>query len=88
MNDDHLSHLVRALDAAVESSPAGASGMSERAALCASIDHAALRLRCLTSRLGTVAEESPYLAFLRRTTRAAEARYAIHSATHAVAISA
>jgi hypothetical protein len=87
MNDDHLSHLVRALDAAVESSPAGGSGtsgISERAALCASIDHAALRLRCLTSRLGSVAEESPYLAFLRRTTRAADAQYA----TRAVAISA
>lgn len=83
MIDDHLSHLVRALDAAVESSP-GAIGLTERSALCASIDHAALRLRCLTSRLGPVAEESPYLAFLRRTTRAADARYA----TPAVAISA
>jgi len=78
MNDDHLSHLVRALDAAVESSPAD---IGERTALCASIDHATLRLRCLTSRLGPVAEESPYLAFLRRTTRA-------HQATHVVAISA
>lgn len=84
MIDDHLSHLVRALDAAVESSPAEAIGLAERSALCASIDHAALRLRCLTSRLGPVAEESPYLAFLRRTTRAADARYA----THSVAISA
>ncbi|MBA3697267.1 MAG: hypothetical protein H0W78_00165 [Planctomycetes bacterium] len=78
MNDDHLSHLVRALDAAVESSPAG---IAERTALCGSLDHAALRLRCLTARLGTVADESPYLAFLRRTTRA-------HQSTHAVAISA
>ncbi len=66
MNDDHLSHLVRALDAAVESSPAD---ITERAALSASLDHAALRLRCLTSRLGPIADESPYLAFLRRTTR-------------------
>ena len=81
MNDDHLSHLVRALDAAVESSPAGVNGIEERAALCASLDHAALRLRCLSTRLGAVAEESPYLAFLRRTTRA-------HQATHVVAISA
>lgn len=81
MNDDHLSHLVRALDAAVESSPADAIGIAERSALCASLDHAALRLRCLTSRLGSVADESPYLAFLRRTTRA-------HQSTHAVAISA
>jgi hypothetical protein len=78
MNDDHLSHLVRALDAAVESSPAD---IGERSALCASLDNAALRLRCLTSRLGSVADESPYLAFLRRTTRA-------HQSTHAVAISA
>lgn len=74
MHDDHLSHLVRALDAAVESSPADATG---RAALCASLDHAALRLRCLTSRLGPVAEESPYLAFLRRTTRAPLASHAL-----------
>ena len=79
MNDDHLSHLVRALDAAVESSPAGAIG--ERSALFASLDHAALRLRCLASRLGPVAEESPYLAFLRRTTRA-------HITSHALAASA
>lgn len=75
MYDDHLSHLVRALDAAVESSPADAA---QRAALCASLDHAALRLRCLTSRLGPVAEESPYLAFLRRTTRAGESLRASH----------
>ena len=82
MNDDHLSHLVRALDAAVESSPAGGGGrQADRQALCASLDHAALRLRCLTTRLGQVAEESPYLAFLRRTTRA-------HIHAHAVAISA
>lgn len=74
MHDDHLSHLVRALDAAVESSPADAT---ERSALCASLDHAALRLRCLTSRLGPVAEESPYLAFLRRTTRAQFASHAL-----------
>jgi hypothetical protein len=79
MNDDHLSHLVRALDAAVESSPS--LGAQQRIALCASLDHAALRLRCLTSRLGPMAEESPYLAFLRRTTRAP-------AATHAVAASA
>lgn len=84
MNDDHLSHLVRALDAAVESSPGGVSGNNGQAALCASLDHAALRLRCLTSRLGPVAEESPYLAFLRRTTRAAEAQHA----AQVVAISA
>ena len=78
MNDDHLSLLVRALDAAVESSPAG---VAERSALCASLDHAALRLRCLTTRLGPVVEESPYLAFLRRTTR-------VQVLSHAVAISA
>jgi hypothetical protein len=66
MHDDHLSHLVRALDAAVESSPAETI---PRAALAASLDQAALRLRCLTARLGPVAEESPYLAYLRRTTR-------------------
>jgi hypothetical protein len=81
MHDDHLSHLVRALDAAVESSPAN---VGERSALCASLDHAALRLRCLTSRLGPVAEESPYLAFLRRTTRAADA----YRTSHALAASA
>jgi hypothetical protein len=79
MNDDHLSHLVRALDAAVESSPS--LGAQQRIALCASLDHAALRLRCLTSRLGPMAEESPYLAFLRRTTHAP-------TATHSVAASA
>ena len=78
MNDDHLSHLVRALDAAVESSPVS---IGERSALFASLDHAALRLRCLTSRLGPVAEESPYLAFLRSTTRA-------HITSHALAASA
>jgi hypothetical protein len=79
MNDDHLSHLVRALDAAVESSPS--LGAPQRIALCASLDHAALRLRCLTSRLGPMAEESPYLAFLRRTTHAP-------AVTHSVAASA
>ncbi len=78
MHDDHLSHLVRALDAAVESSPAVGS---DRAALCASLDHAALRLRCIHARLGVVADESPYLAFLRRTTRS-------HLASNAMAASA
>ena len=79
MNDDHISHLVRALDAAVESSPS--PDAQQRIALCASLDHAALRLRCLTSRLGSMAEESSYLAFLRRMTRAA-------ATTHTVAASA
>ena len=79
MNDDRINHLVRALDAAVESSPS--SDAQQRIALCASLDHAALRLRCLTSRLGSMAEESSYLAFLRRMTRAP-------ATTHAVAASA
>lgn len=79
MNDDHISHLVRALDAAVESSPS--PDAQQRIALCASLDHATLRLRCLTSRLGSMAEESSYLAFLRRMTRAG-------ATTHTVAASA
>jgi len=64
MKDEHLSRLVRALDAAVESSPGDDSGK-----LHGGLEQAALRLRCLTNRLGSVAVESPYLAFLRRTTR-------------------
>jgi hypothetical protein len=64
MKDEHLSQLVRALDAAVESSPGDDSGN-----LHGGLEQAALRLRCLTNRLGHVAVESPYLAFLRRTTR-------------------
>ena len=66
MKDEHLSHLVRALDVAVESSPAIDSGK-----LHGGLEQATLRLKCLTNRLGQVAEESPYLAFLRRTSRQA-----------------
>jgi hypothetical protein len=63
MNDLVLSRLVRALDAAVES---GAPAADE---LHGDLDVAALRLRCLRQRLGDgLAEESPYLSFLRRTT--------------------
>jgi hypothetical protein len=64
MNDDQLCHLVHALDAAVATSPGDESGQ-----LHSDIEQAILRLHCLTNRLGPVAEASPYLAFLRRTTR-------------------
>lgn len=59
MNDAVLSRLVASLDA-VMANDRGAD-------LGADLEVAALRLRCLTQRLGAVAEESPYLAFLRRT---------------------
>lgn len=65
MNDVALSRLVTALDTAVESSPHMDGGSDH---LHADLELAALRLRCLSRRLGAIADESPYLAFLRRTT--------------------
>ena len=64
MNDAALSRLVTALDTAVEST-SRMDGGPER--LHADLELAALRLRCLSRRLGVIADESPYLAFLRRT---------------------
>ena len=62
MNDLVLNRLVRALDAAAESDAPAAE-------LHGDLEVAALRLRCLRQRLGAeLAEESPYLSFLRRTT--------------------
>jgi hypothetical protein len=60
MNDDVLTRLVRALDTAVEASTPAIAPLSHDA------DQAALRLQVLARRLGPVASESPYLAFLRR----------------------
>jgi hypothetical protein len=74
MYDDSLNHLVRALDAAVESSPHDVSNNLHH-----DLEQVQLRLRCLTRRLGQVAEESPYVAFLRRTTRAPQTLHAQHS---------
>ncbi len=62
MDDAIFNRLVRALDAAITS--------EGDAALQGDLEHAALRLRCLTQRLGEAgASESPYLSYLRRTTR-------------------
>jgi hypothetical protein len=71
MDDAIFNRLVRALDTAITS--------EGDAALEGDLEHAALRLRCLTQRLGEAGvSESPYLSYLRRTTRrpAAAARMA------------
>ena len=62
MDDVTCKRLVCALDAAITS--------EGDAALQGDLALAELRLRCLTRRLGDgYAAESPYLSFLRRTTR-------------------
>jgi hypothetical protein len=62
MDDAIFNRLVRALDTAITS--------EGDAALQGDLEHAALRLRCLTQRLGEASvSESPYLSYLRRTTR-------------------
>lgn len=62
MDDAIFNRLVRALDAAITS--------EGDAALQGDLEHAALRLRCLSQRLGEASvSESPYLSYLRRTTR-------------------
>jgi hypothetical protein len=61
MDDAIFNRLVRALDTAITS--------EGDAALEGDLEHAELRLRCLTRRLGAAsAAESPYLSYLRRTT--------------------
>jgi hypothetical protein len=61
MDDAIFNRLVRALDTAITS--------EGDAALQGDLEHAALRLRCLTQRLGEASvSESPYLSYLRRTT--------------------
>ncbi len=76
MNDTVLSRLVRALDAAVETA---APVVAED--LHSDLELASLRLRCLDQLLGGgVAEASPYLAFLRRTTGRVDAARAAASA--------
>ena len=73
MKDDSLSRLVRALDTAMAPSAADNGEILNH-----DIEQAALRLQCLSQRLGSVAAESPYLSFLRRTTqRAAQTPIAI-----------
>lgn len=57
MKDATLCSLVRSLDALVEDG---------HQAIEHDVERAALRLACLTRRLGPVAEDSPYLRFLRR----------------------
>ena len=62
MNDAPLGRLLHALDAAVEHSAASGAGLR------GDLELAALRLACLRRRLGpAAAEDSAYLAFLRRT---------------------
>jgi hypothetical protein len=62
MDDALFSRLVHALDAAVT--------QDGDAAMHHDLELAELRLRCLTQRLGAgCVAESPYLAYLRRTTR-------------------
>lgn len=64
MQDPTLNRLVQALDCAVEW--AAQSGQ-EQLELNDQLEVAALRLRCLTQRLGRqAAEASPYLEFIRR----------------------
>jgi hypothetical protein len=63
MQDPSLKKLVRALDTALEIQDES----DQSTALHGDLEVAALRLRCLSARLGQVADESPYLAFLRRT---------------------
>jgi hypothetical protein len=80
MNDAALSRLVTALDTAVESTSRMDGGPES---LHADLELAALRLRCLSRRLGAVADESPYLAFLRRTARQAPAQANLRMAASA-----
>ncbi len=62
MHDAPLGRLLHALDAAVEHSAASGTDLQ------GDLELAALRLACLRRRLGpAVAEDSAYLAFLRRT---------------------
>jgi hypothetical protein len=62
MHDVPLGRLLHALDAAVEHSTASGTDLQ------GDLELAALRLTCLRRRLGpAVAEDSAYLAFLRRT---------------------
>jgi|GEM_PF-3868330 hypothetical protein len=62
MDDATCKRLVCALDAAITS--------EGDAALQGDLALAELRLRCLTQRLGEgLVAESPYLSYLRRTTR-------------------
>lgn len=61
MNDVVLTRLVRALDTAVEASTPSIASLPK-----ADLELAALRLQVLTRRLGPVADEGPYLSFLRR----------------------
>jgi hypothetical protein len=65
MHDDSLNHLLRALDAAVESSPSDARHNLHHNH---DLEHVQLRLRCLARRCGAGASESSYLAYLRRNT--------------------
>jgi hypothetical protein len=63
MQDNDLNRLVNALDRVVEW--AGQSGEPEQQ-LHDHLGVAALRLRCLSQRLGRAVDESPYLNFVRR----------------------
>ncbi len=57
MHDPALHRLVTALDGLIEAQPDD---------IHCDLDVAALRLQCLSRRLGILAEDSPYLAFIRR----------------------
>ena len=61
MNDVVLTRLVRALDTAVEASTPSIAPLQK-----ADVELVALRLQVLTRRLGPIADEGPYLSFLRR----------------------
>ncbi len=64
MDDDRLSRLLSALDAATERLPDAAS-----AELHADLAQAELRLEALQRALGARAAASPYLAFVRTLVR-------------------
>lgn len=62
MDDAIFNRLVRALDTAITTE--GDDSLHH------DLEHAELRLHCLTQRLGAgCVAESPYLSYLRRTTR-------------------
>ncbi len=66
-----LSRLLSALDLAIERGPQGD--------LHPHSDTAALRLRCLSHRLGVQAKDSPYLRHVRRLLDDQRSAFAVHA---------
>ena len=64
MNDDVFGRILHTLDTALDEAERQGRGHE----LAHDLDVAALRLQCLERRSGINVSESPYLAFLRRTT--------------------